>query len=780
MTRLYNLESYSELCTYTNLYEKKIESSLSKYKNFLDKYQNQGYCINSFYTEKLSLQDNSISIQYPGIELSQENNNLYIIPDRINSLDLSNILKPGEDYIYKSVYHYWNYYNQIADNLDLSKPTVIIDLNSLSNESYCCLEFKQHEKTLYHIPIIDNRNEADSNFKIALDFKGIHDNIYQALAQYIISSKFPQLAQDENTIKHLKSYLQKIQIFKIAQCQTDSDNFSIIVEISYQKKVYYKSVTLEISLLEDIVTNKIEIEQIATFTNQHPDYSCVLISDYNFLPKFREALNNNNIFLADNRLTEFPQLWLEKQQQNFPLFGQYLDKIKFKIKQDGKEKWIQVLSQSQDRIYYENESGKKEFIARIQETGQEYFQLSYPYNVLPIKINEQDYCLNNKIQEYKIIHPCSEAKAKSEELIVRIEFIVKLGSVPQLRVIDAENKYKIEAKLCDRQEIVQLLGYIPLNTILDNRRNKNSFVPSSEKLQNFIDALSPIRNIDNFDTAMRFSRNIWLAYEIIRRNNNNPDLFLNLDYNHSSVENVKETISNLNNSGIINELRKYVKGNYNFQRNKGRERKEFIEKLIIFFGKTYQLSEYLNLNQFFVPMMIESACKNKSIRKEYFLFLSRVALTLELQLNYFKVFSKGWINNQRLYQHEQYLWGYSRILLWYFEFNNQDNINYLEHFTSIINYLLTGQNLAPGYKQNAFLALIYLLTFRDPSLNQKFCEPKSEAYKLAELVVEKYKDAPVKLRVIGDKPLNEYFEELLEYKSSQKAIRDLVEVANKS
>ena len=125
-------------------------------------------------------------------------------------------------------------------------------------------------------------------------------------------------------------------------------------------------------------------------------------------------------------------------------------------------------------------------------------------------------------------------------------------------------------------------------------------------------------------------------------------------------------------------------------------------------------------------------------------------------------------------------------MLWYSEFYNHYQKNeffYLNHFRLIAEYLcsdsiIAGNNQSKEYQKNAFLSLIYLLTFRE--IDSQFCTPKSEEYKLAEQVVNKYKKSPVNLNIIPDKPLNEYFEELLKSKSSQKAIRDLVEVANKS
>ena len=386
MTRLFNLESYSELCTYANLYETEIQSLA--YKNFFDKYKERGYRNDSIYPQELTITDELISLKHPGIYLSEDGNNLYVICDRIDTLSLKNFLKPGERYIYRSVYHYWNYQRQIASNLDLKRSIVFIDLNSLSDEPYCSLQFERSPKHPYHIPIIDNRRKENSDFKLPLSLKDIHNNIFHNLAQEILFRNFPQLASNNNTLDHLKSHLQKVEIFKIAQSQSDLAEFSVVVEIIEKEKIYYKSVILNIAFLEKIVVDTIDIVAIARFTQKHSEHSFVLISDYNFLPKFRKALNTNNIFIPENYLAEFPQIWLEKQKHNFPLFGQYLDKIKFQIQRNGKTQWIEVLStEEQEHIYYEGDPETKRFIARIQDTGQEYFPLSHPYSVLPIQIN---------------------------------------------------------------------------------------------------------------------------------------------------------------------------------------------------------------------------------------------------------------------------------------------------------------------------------------------------------------------------------------------------------
>ena len=152
----------------------------------------------------------------------------------------------------------------------------------------------------------------------------------------------------------------------------------------------------------------------------------------------------------------------------------------------------------------------------------------------------------------------------------------------------------------------------------------------------------------------------------------------------------------------------------------------------------------------------------------------------EFQLAYFQLFLYSWHYNRELYKLDKYLWGYSRILIWYSEFHAQygkDEFNYLEHFRLIVDYLLSNFIVANSqrhkeYQRNAFVSLIYLLTFREVN---PFCTPKSEEYKSAQDVIDKYRNSPVYLKAIPDKSLNECFEELLKGNSSQDTIRRIIE-----
>ncbi|MBE9168937.1 hypothetical protein IQ238_15930 [Pleurocapsales cyanobacterium LEGE 06147] len=792
MTRLFNLESYPELCSYAHLYETEVEQLIPKdslpsaYKYFLDKYKNQGYRADFVCYQKLSLKDEPISLQNLGIELSKNDKNLYIVPDRINSLDLRNLLKPGESYIYKSAYYYWNYFEQITNNVDLNKPVIFIDLNSLSNESYCFLQFIRPHNSPYLVPIIAHKNEIARNLK-KLPFKlcNIYNNIYHKLAQKIIANNFPQLAVDENAVTSLKIYLQKLRIFQIVQSQSNQDNFSIIIEITTQRKTYYKSINLNITLLEDVVLTGIDCKSISQFTKNNQKFSFVLVSDYNVLPRFRHSLNSSNLFLLNNQLSQFPKLWVEKQQQKFPWFGQYLDRIKFQIKRpSGETQWIEVLStEEQEHIYYEGDPETRRF-ARIPETGQNDFKLLYPNTILSIQINEQDYCINGIPQVYEITHPWEKSKAESEELRARIEFIVKPGSPPELRVRDKDNQYKIKAKWRDRSVIPQSFNCIPLKTILENRQKQLDLnIPKQEEYQNIIKNLSKISKINNINKILDIKSYIDEAYQILKeyKDNNHRDLLLNVNPNHPSLTQLKDSINILNYSGVIEIIIEYFNDRYVIKNGNECKITPSVLKIINFMGKTYRLSEQNISSLFFSMDFIKKAISKVSV--QYYSFLGKVAFDKEYQLAYFDIFSKLVDRSIPSYQIDEYLWAYSRILLWYSDFYHQytkDEFNYTEHFRQITKFLLAkSSNILNNfrfkeYKKNAFLSLIYLLTFRET--DSEFCTFESEEYKLAEQVVEKYRNDPVYLKIIPNKSLNEYFEELLKGNSSQEALEQLLTV----
>ena len=171
----------------------------------------------------------------------------------------------------------------------------------------------------------------------------------------------------------------------------------------------------------------------------------------------------------------------------------------------------------------------------------------------------------------------------------------------------------------------------------------------------------------------------------------------------------------------------------------------------------------------------------KKIGSQYYTFLAKTACERNLQIAYFQIFNLTLNNSKPCYQIDNYLWGYSRILLWYSEFYHQyetSELDYLRHFKSIANHLLSSKivakkNKPTRYQQDAFLALIYLLTFREA--DSQFCTTESREYQLAEKVIEKYQKSLVYLKAVRDRSLNECFEELLNGNSSQESVRQIIE-----
>lgn len=782
MTRLFNLESYPDLCSYAQLYNQELSNLIpqsdsfpSAYKVFLHNCSDQSYFADSPTCQNLTFTNDSIQHKNVYIDLPGDTQKIYVVPDKSDLLTLRSFLKPGESYIYKSAYHYWNYLDQITNNVELRKPVIFIDLNTLTESQSCPLQFFHPQDSPYPVPILDNKKELkDLKFNFCKD---IYHEICFQLAQSIIQENFAEAA-DEAMDKHLASYLQKIRFLQKISSHFSQNNFLIFVEILYKGKIYYKSVELNISVIEDIVFRQIDYQSIKQLASQHQEFSFIVISDYNILPKFRKYLNCNNIFVPDTSKSQFEQIWLQKKQKSFPLFGQYLDQIEFQIGKNRETQWIEVLSQEEsEHIYYEGQTETKQFIGRIQESNTDNFTLPYPYAILPIKINGQDYCVNGIPQGYLIKNPLEESKAQSEKLQVQIEFLLKPGSAPELSVRTPDNKYRIETKIESLPQ-VSYYNFIPLKLILEKRQQESLYIPNQEKCRIIVEALSLLQkgqsNLYKSSNLEGTKSYIDIAYKQIHRSRDNVDLLLNVNPNHPALAQLKESLDDYNLAELINIVLNYLKTN---QQNV--TLKSAIDRFVIFLGKTYRFSENLSLKSFFDKKNLDLGLK-KIDPGEYFKFLSRVAINKEFQLVYLNCFFDSVDNAQPFYQRNSYLWGYGRILVWYSKFDYTTNeFDYLSHFQALLKYLIDKDELQQDkfqeYRSNAFLSLIYLLTFRE--FDQDFCISDSKEFQLSEKVVDLYKKYPVYLRRISSKKsLNDYFEELLHGNSSTQAVSKLLRV----
>ena len=785
MTRLFDLESYTKLCSYALLYDREIDNLISpqqddfsfEYKRFLDENDKQGYLTDSNHLSELTLSERYILPTHLGLDISEDNQRLYIVPDRLDLLTLQRGLKLGERHLYKSVYHYWNNLKQFSTNM-LSKPVVFIDLNSVTDRQPALLNFEPHSNSSYLIPILDNREEINQKFRLNLNFRDSYDRICINISRSIFLDNFSELT-NEIAVQHLASYLKRIKIFQLLHPHIGQTDFPVIVEILDRGNIYYKSVCLNMGVLQDIVFNQIDLESIKQLANKYKKFSFVVISDYNIFSNFREHLNSDNLVVLDLTNPQFAKIWIQKQQKKIPLFGQYLDKIDFQIgNTNGECQWITVLSPDESQnIYYEGQAETNQFIGRIQETGQDYFTLPYPAATLPIRINDEDYCINGIAQNYLIKHPLQESIARSERLRVRIEFLLKPGSAPELRVRDENNEFQIETELCDCQEIAISYNCIPLREILGKRERESNIIPDSEKSSKVINTLEQLHKAKyhinqegNYSKRIQVIKDrINVAYAHLHRDNKNVDLLLNINPDQPSLERLRGTLSDSVLAELINIVLNYLKTS---QGSSHFEVRGNIKYFIIFLGKTYKFSQALSVERFFdertLNLWHDKFGKDVG---EYFKFLSRVATKKEFQVFYFKnLFDKK-------YQTDSYLWGYGRILAWYSEFQyTNEEFNYLKHFKCILEHLRNQkESVSEEYKRNAFLSLIYLLTFRE--LDKSFCADGSKEFKLAKEVLESYQNSSIILkRISKNKSLNEYFDELLSGNSSTDAMSNLLQV----
>ncbi len=772
MTRLFNLESYIECCQYTRLFASSEQfdgNNPRAYKAFLQKYAPNSYLPepipNSNRPSCLEVNPDSLPTRSIGTELpGGDKQRLVIIRDTMDlmTLSMSNILEYQDGYLYSSAYHYWNHYHEIS-NHNLNVPLVFVDLDSFGIERLIPINPSTTEGSAYQVPILDTRKSIDINFEY--NPRSIYDNICSKLAQRILNDHFPTLAENSDTINHLAKYLQKICFFQVIQPYTQENYIELIIEILHQNQIYYKQVTIDLSQIQDMVIRQINPQIFNNLARDHREYKFVFISHYNFFPNIQRELTE---FLCLNPATqEFSKIWQYRNQNEFPLFGIYLDALKFGVAISNELQWIEISNQ-EDNISYEGRA--TELIGRNPRNAQGYFWIRQGTTTarLPIQVNGEDYRINDIPQDYSIEIQNYQGK---EDLEIRIEFKLKPGSLPELRVTDREGKYRIDTALKERQKYT----YIPPEKINKTRQQKSleqitRLLNRNNELEQFESYLSQIRrevfkieiNYRNVNNLVKNSR------RILHSTKGNIDLLQSVDTSDKNP--VVTRWANAFQQNRLHQLvQKIVIQFVNRERTPDGEQLTLLKQTIMFIGKTYKFATYLSIENLFDRRLVNQIITTRvDIAQEYFQCLARVATSEELQKQYFSWFSD-------YYKHEKYMWGYGRILLWYYNFNTTNSLlNYQNHYYVILEHLDSHRsNLNVDYKKNAFLALLYLLTFRDRDIN--FCAPGSNEKRQAGKVIEQYSNETIFLNQVSrTKPLNHFFEEMIAGKSTAPDVEDLL------
>ncbi|AFZ43130.1 hypothetical protein PCC7418_0920 [Halothece sp. PCC 7418] len=788
MTRLFNLESYPNCCQDAYLFEKSIkdlspeENSLPlNYKRFLENHQHYPYLPQPLFVDELpdslTFNPHPPSPQHLGEEVTDgEDKQLFIIPDTIDLMTLSSrgIFGFNESYLYRSAYLYWNYVSQLPQ-LGENQRLVLIDLDSFHPQQLLPLRLESHSNSSYPIPILDQ--QSNFQLKISEEVKSNYDRIIESLSHYFLETHFPQRVGNPSAIAHLSHYLKK-QAFLQQLSSVNSSPRQILLEINTGENLIYKTITVSPDEIRNIITETVNLSALERLSNHHRDHIFVIVSHWN---NFLSRENSNLVYINPDE-SQFGKVLAEKATNEFPLFGIALDRIQYQVRIKNEAKWIQ-LTNSDNNISYEGNPQTLQGI--IPETQQKEFFISQTQpNHLPIQVNGKNYLIDGKPQDYviEVKNPQGE-----ENIKITFEFQITPGKTPKLNVNCLDSSYKITSYLDQRLRQTIYYYYLPSEKILDHREDKSTSqindLKKDSRFQEFYNKTSNILSQNRADLSATKLNPI--SQQMGKGKNNNLELFQYINPNSDGDFITKINRLVLDKVNLIIETtksdleeihQKYSQKITNKQRRQLNSFTKDIVAKIKYIGKLYQFSKHFDLTDFFLQENIINSQKitQNNLHDEYLQFLARTATKMEYQKQYFSLFNEYYqlINSQ-------YLWGYGRILLWYYNFKqpNLNIINYRDHFISISNFIMDRNNtLNEQYLQNAFLALIYLLTFSEHDSN--FFTENSEERKIAQKLVSHYQSENIILRQVPiDKSLNEIFSDLITGKATEKEIIKLVELA---
>ncbi|WP_254172757.1 hypothetical protein [Planktothrix pseudagardhii] len=774
MTQLFNLESYIKLCQYAYRFDKNPDELIHSMGNLPRKYKQElitEYGMIPYRVESVILNHRSQQLEiktnennFLGEKLTQTGiQRLFIIRDTIDLLTLSTsqFLNYQETYLYQSAYYYWNYYQQFK-HLNPDKPLIFIDLDCLECDRLIPIQRDQQR-----IPILNTKEPLF----IQTPFNTVetYNQICRDIAIKILTNFFPDGNLEETAIAHLQKYLQKIAIIEQIPYGLKTESIPIIVEIMDSDQIYYKQVQLKLADLENIVNNRVDFSSLEKIVD--PNFHWILISQYNRFPIIKQRLPQFLCVSSDHQT--FPRVWEMKQNSNFPLFGIYLDTIEFEIGNKDKNnnpitQWIKLSDQA---ISYEGT--QQTLIGIIPETNQKVFRIPKNTNParLPIKVNGKDYLKNQVPQSYEIF---IENFPGTEDIEIEIKFILKPDAPPKLEVSDISETYKITSKLVDRKEKeVKSFSYIPSKEIDSTREKKSSeqikkitkshliaqLKPVLEELFSELEifASNPSRPI-NYNTITQKIQQVYMA--IPKRKSFQ---YINVFSSEAEIKDLRQMFNN----PILKRIPALIIQSYPKQ-------KKFIGISIKFIEKLYGFSETCSLYENFKDFIDINILSNKEFNSKYSESLARTAISESQQQQYFSLFDSSYRSSSN-----QYLWGYARILLWYYNFQAKaEKFNYKNHFLLITNYLLSkpANQFPYQYKQNAFLALCYLLTFQE--IDQDFFTADSQEKQQAIQVIKHFENEKLMLNQVSRrKSLNQLFSELIEGKASQSDIDGMIQAS---
>lgn len=776
MTRFFNLESYIECCQNAQLFKESSEKLIPKnnslplaYKNFYQCHHHREFLttpvIISNFPQQFKSRTHPMEKETLGFTIEDDNLEEIFIIREANSLVLRGL---NSRYLYSNVYRYWSYANQLKNYSQSDKPMIIYDFDSFTPNQITPLTFENYSNSPFPLPIIDTRNlEKYQSLNLNISYEEIYNNICREITTKIIH----QCKIDITHRQEIINYIKRLNIF----AQINSNTFTLPLLLKIDNN-YYKY-HLDVNDLSAIIKQNVPLEKLTEIVNNNDQYYFVILTNYSRISSIYKTLSNEFIIpkIEENN---FNSMWQESKKQGFPLYGQHLDNISFFVRREGKNKDMEISLPSQ--ICYE---GQKEAIVYGEYLNNEgiitnEFPISTPSVSLPFTINKQPLINddNNKEQIYQINNQYVET---TPDLKIKICFRLQPGLNPKLEVIDQFDRI-LTSFLTDREEIA--LGYIPYDKIVNSRQEISQ--RGWEKLsQNKDILLEKLKLWQNINTISDLGEKANKIHQLRLEMDEYLPMILNIDGENMEAKyllNFYQSIENL----LENSLSKLSQ---RFPSSMNNDKRNLINNahmdILLFLGKSYSLTQNISLNYLFdnnrlasnikiLPSDIKPKPKPKQKQhpiKNFDIHLqniARMSCTLSRQKQFINLFNLYChTRSKHFYKIDNYLWGYARVLVWYFNFNNADKfLDYQQHFSAIISYTLTlnpSDNRDRVYLQNALITLIYLLTFREN--NPNFVIKNSTLYSQSQKLCQHLRNNPITTQQVKIyMSLNDFFEKILD------------------
>ncbi|MBL1209645.1 hypothetical protein [Geminocystis sp. GBBB08] len=775
MTKFFNLESYLECCQYASLFDKSSETLIPAnhsfplpYKNFYHEYSHREFLpipvINSNFPSQLKPRDNYIIKHTLGFSINDDNSEQIFIIREANSLVLRVL---NSRYLYSNVYRYWSYANQLENYAKSGKPIIIYDFNSFTPQQITPLTFENYPNSPYLIPIIDTRNlEKYQSLNLNLNYEDIYNNICEQFANKIIRQCKIDIRHRQETIHYVKA----INIFSYINHHTVHLPLLIKVDNNYYQYNF------DVNNLGAIISQNFPLEKLRDIVKNNEDqYHFVILTNYSRISSIYNALSNEFIILKTEE-NNFENIWQETRKKQFPLYGQHLDNISFFVRRKGEDKDMEISLPSQ--ICYE---GEKEVIVYGEYLNNQgiitnEFSMSTTTVSLPFTINQQ-ILINDATEKEQIYQINNQYFETTPELKIKIRFRLQPGLNPKLEIIDQFDRI-LTSSLTDREEIT--LGYIPYDKICDFRQkiSQRGWAKLSAITDILLEKLELWQNLLNISDIVEKARKIHQLRLDIEKY---LPIILNIDNNNFEQQYIVNFYQSLDNflENTLSQLSKKPPSNLNH--NLKKIIYEGYDSMLLFLGKSYSLTQNMSLNYLFdsdklidkvkftnsrIKIQTKNSIKNLGI---YLQNIARMSCTLLRQKQFFNLFNLySQKEGTKFYKLDNYLWGYARILVWYFDFNNSEQLlNYQQHFQDIITHTLTlnpSDNKNNGYLQNALITLIYLLTFRQYDVS--FVIKNSTLYNQSKNLCQQLQYHPITTTQVKiNMSLNEFFDKILEGKA---------------